>query len=196
VFVSCKCQWLPADLGSRKHPRFGFYTHPSDHSYVTNADADMIEKWAKFCHREQEGHKRAIMVGHQAKTLATAIAEGRGPHEASLGRDEKLPADADDAWRLEHEESSTPEGEKALLRLPEEAQVQVRLAKGISFEQAAVERCHRELRIVEHEKRLLQQMAPIAAKDLTRLHSGDYRAQVCALWMHEHSNATGSQPGS
>lgn len=158
-----------ADLGSKKYPRFGYYVRPDAPSSVTEANQELIDKWATYCHRQPEGHKRAVMVSDQATTLARALADGRGLHSTEKVIHDRDVSDEDDAWRQEDYAASS---------LPEKEQVQLRLAKGISHEQAALQRNHREIELVKHTHMLLDKMAPIAAKKLTRLHMGDYNAQV------------------
>lgn len=160
-----------AELGTRKYPRFGFYIRDDAPSHVTEANEELIEKWATYCHREAEGHKRAVMVSDQAATLAKALADGRGLHST-----ERAPALYDsegggdgDTWRQEDYAASD---------LPEEEQLQLRLAKGIAHAQSALSKCHAEGELTKHTQKLLKQMAPVAGRKLTRLHAGDYAAQV------------------
>ena len=158
-----------ADLGTKKYPRFGFYIRDDAPSHVTTASQELIDKWAVYCHRQPEGHKRAVMVSDQAATLAAALASGRGLHSTKRVAPSSEAADEGDTWRQEDYSASS---------LPEKEQVQLRLAKGIWYEQAALLKCQREVKLAKHTAELLEQMAPTAAQKLTRLHAGDYNAQV------------------
>jgi hypothetical protein len=113
------------------------------------------------------------MVSNQADTLARALDHGHGLHTKVL-KDDDSEEDEGATWRQEDYAASS---------LPEKEQVQLRLAKAISFEQAALNECRKEIELVVHTKTLLKKMAPTAGHKLTPLHARDYSAQVSfQLW--------------
>lgn len=174
-----------ADLGTRKYPRYGYCPKPEAPERITVATPDVISKWAMYCHRQPEGHKRAILVSDQASSLAGLMMDYEGQKRRLQETDES----ASSPWR-KPETSVTVAGTRE--SGSEAEQVRLRLVKALQHETFALQLAQLEGKHAHDCKSLLNTMALEAGKKLSRFHDKDYWTQVC---MHARTTPTRSTRG-
>lgn len=142
---------------------------------VIQPTEDTINKWARKCHSQDDGHRRALMLSTHASTLAKLVL---GVNPGAPGSDPELQPDLEDPWAAEQ---GTPP-QSAAVKLPDkQAQISQRLKKLVYM--AGLARMKHEYRgkVADTALDLAGRMQDHASKGLKGQLLRDYTNRVRSL---------------